>query len=57
MKPKRAAVEIALPCTRASEIRAASEVPPMRGAPLGTPPILMVLRQMMSQYSSVMKFN
>ena len=50
-------VEIALPCTRASEIRAASEVPPMRGAPLGTPPILMVLREMMSQYSSVMEFN
>ncbi len=57
MKPRRATVEIVLPCTRATEIRAAGEVAPMRGAPLGTPPILMVLREMMSQYSSVTEFN
>ena len=56
MKPKRAAVEIALHCTRATEIRAAGEVPPMRGAPLGRLPILMLLREMISQYS-VMEFN
>jgi hypothetical protein len=56
MKPKRAAVEITLQCTRATEIRAAGEVPPMRGAPPGRPPILMLLREMMSQYS-VMEFK
>ena len=56
MKPKRAAVEIALQCTRATEIRAAGEVPQMRGAPLGRPPILILLREMMFQYS-VMEFN
>ena len=56
MKPKRAAVEIALQRTRATEIRAAGEVLPMRGGLLGRPPILMLLREMMSQYS-VMEFN
>jgi hypothetical protein len=56
MKPKRAAVEITLQCTRATEIRAAGEVPPMRGAPPSRPPILMLLREMMSQYS-VMEFK
>jgi len=56
MKPKRAAVEIALQCTRTTETRAAGEVPQMRGAPPGRPPILMLLREMMFQYS-VMEFN
>jgi hypothetical protein len=51
MKPNRAAVDIALPCTRATEIRAAGEVPPMRGAPPGRP------ATMLSQYSTVMEFN
>ena len=57
MKPNRAAVDIALPCRRAIEIRAAGEVPPMRGASPDRPPTLTLLREMMSQYSSVMEFN
>src|SRR2546427_438556 len=36
-EPNRAAVEIALPYTCATEIRAASEVPSTRGAPAGRP--------------------
>ncbi len=57
MKPKRAAVDIALPCTRAIEIRAAGELPPMRGASPDRPPTLTLLRAMLSQYSTVMEFN
>jgi hypothetical protein len=57
MKPNRAAVDIALSCTRATEIRAAGEVPPMRGTPPDKPPILTLLRAMLSQYSTVMEFN
>ena len=57
MKPKRAAVDIVLPCTHATEIRAAGEVPPMRGASPDRPPILTLLRAMLSQYSTVMEFN
>ena len=40
MKPKREAVEIAFPCTCATEIRAVGEVPSMRGAPPGRPRLL-----------------
>src|SRR5437588_11235549 len=36
-EPNREAVEIALPCTCAAEIRAAGEVPSIRGAPAGRP--------------------
>src|SRR6266446_5957774 len=36
-EPNREAVEIALPCTCATEIRAAGEVPSIRGAPAGRP--------------------
>ena len=57
MKPKRAAVDIALPCTRAIEIRAAGEVPPMRGAPPDRPLTPTLLRAVLSQYSTVMEFN
>jgi len=36
-EPKRAAVEIALACTCATETRAAGEIPSIRGAPSGRP--------------------
>jgi len=57
MKPKRAAVDIALPCRRAIEIRAAGEVPPMRGAPPDRPSTPTLLRAVLSQYSTVTEFN
>ena len=57
MKSKRAASEIVLRCTCATEIRAAGEVPSMRGASLRQIPTLILLREMMCQYSPVMEFN
>jgi hypothetical protein len=57
MKPKREAVEIAFPCTCATEIRAVGEVPSMRGGTTGQIPTLTLSREMMCQYSPVMEFN